>query len=248
MYIGKLFYSVCEFHGFLQKRRQIFQGHMSNVHEKYTVFEIYHIILLVGKVPFQQQKVDITVNPVLSGHTKIGKIKISMTNSSLMKVESIAECPLGALCNTLTCINGNWCRKPICGLFDSGRFRQVLMYYVSIKFCVILPRSFSPIRTQEISVLIAYAKMPLISTQTDVSSEATCRNLVTLRLHINPFCPVCEKRMPWRFSDSPNHLLLAYTISTENSCTGSIMFLMRLQYKNVAYLELCFNMFGITIH
>ena len=33
-----------------------------------------------------------TVKPVLSGHSKIGKTKILMTNGSLMKVESIAEC------------------------------------------------------------------------------------------------------------------------------------------------------------
>ena len=34
----------------------------------------------------------ITVKPVLSGHSKKDKAKISMTNGSLMKVESIAEC------------------------------------------------------------------------------------------------------------------------------------------------------------
>ena len=33
-----------------------------------------------------------TVKPVLSGHSKIDKPKILMTNGSLMKVESIAEC------------------------------------------------------------------------------------------------------------------------------------------------------------
>ena len=36
-----------------------------------------------------------TVKPVLSGHSKIDQTKILMTNGSLMKVESIAEC-----CNT----------------------------------------------------------------------------------------------------------------------------------------------------
>ena len=46
-----------------------------------------------------------TVKPVLSGHSKIDKTKTLMTNGSLMKVESIAECllqnaPLGAFCNT----------------------------------------------------------------------------------------------------------------------------------------------------
>ena len=40
------------------------------------------------------------VKPVLSGHSKKDKIKIFKTNGSLMKVESIAECSLGAFCNT----------------------------------------------------------------------------------------------------------------------------------------------------
>ena len=35
-----------------------------------------------------------TVKPVLSGHSKIDKTQILMTNGSLMKVESIAECSL----------------------------------------------------------------------------------------------------------------------------------------------------------
>ena len=41
-----------------------------------------------------------TVNPVLCGHSKIDKSKILKTNGSLMKVESIAECSLGAFFNT----------------------------------------------------------------------------------------------------------------------------------------------------
>ena len=36
----------------------------------------------------------------VSGHSKIDKTKTLMTSSSLMKVESIAECSLGAFCNT----------------------------------------------------------------------------------------------------------------------------------------------------
>ena len=35
---------------------------------------------------------------------KIDKTKILKTNGSLMKVESIAECSLGAFCNIFTCI------------------------------------------------------------------------------------------------------------------------------------------------
>ena len=41
-----------------------------------------------------------TIKPVLSGHSKIDKTKVLKTNDSLMKVESIAECSLGAFCNT----------------------------------------------------------------------------------------------------------------------------------------------------
>ena len=41
-----------------------------------------------------------TVKPVLGGHSKTDKTKVLKTNGNLMKVESIAECSLGALCNT----------------------------------------------------------------------------------------------------------------------------------------------------
>ena len=41
-----------------------------------------------------------TVKPVLSSHSKIDKTKVLKTNGSLMKVKSIAECSLGAFCNT----------------------------------------------------------------------------------------------------------------------------------------------------
>ena len=40
-----------------------------------------------------------TVKLVLRGHSKIDKAKVLTTNGSLMKVESIAECSLGAFCN-----------------------------------------------------------------------------------------------------------------------------------------------------
>ena len=41
-----------------------------------------------------------TVKSVLSGHSKLDKTQILKTNGSLMKVESIAECPKRAFCNT----------------------------------------------------------------------------------------------------------------------------------------------------
>ena len=39
----------------------------------------------------RQKKQLCTIKPVFSGHLKIGKTKILMTNGSLMKVQSIAE-------------------------------------------------------------------------------------------------------------------------------------------------------------
>ena len=50
-------------------------------------------IVIVGILTF-------TVKPALGGHSKIDKTKAVKTNGSLMKVESIAECSLGAFCNT----------------------------------------------------------------------------------------------------------------------------------------------------
>ena len=41
-----------------------------------------------------------TVKPVLSSHSKIDKTKVLKINGSLRKVVSIAECSLGAFCNT----------------------------------------------------------------------------------------------------------------------------------------------------
>ena len=45
-----------------------------------------------------------TVKPVLSGHSKIDKTKILMTNGSLMKVESCRMLPLEHSAILLTCI------------------------------------------------------------------------------------------------------------------------------------------------
>ena len=52
-----------------------------------------------------------------------------MTNESLMQVESIAECfPWSNLQYFLPALTDEWSRKPIFGLFESGRFRKVLLY------------------------------------------------------------------------------------------------------------------------
>ena len=41
-----------------------------------------------------------TVKPDLSRHSIIDKTNVLKTDGSLMQVESIAECSLGAFCNT----------------------------------------------------------------------------------------------------------------------------------------------------
>ena len=52
-----------------------------------------------------------TVKPVLSGHSKIDKTKVLKTNGSFMKVERIAECSLGAFCNTFALHKAIICLK-----------------------------------------------------------------------------------------------------------------------------------------
>ena len=67
-----------------------------------------------------------TVKPVLNGHSKINKTKVLMTNGSLMKVESIAECsPWSILQYFCPALSNNWSYNPIFGLFESGHFTQV---------------------------------------------------------------------------------------------------------------------------
>ena len=58
-----------------------------------------------------------------------------MTNGSLMKVESIAEVLLSKVllqgehsAILWPALSDNWSWKPICGLIESGRFTQVLLY------------------------------------------------------------------------------------------------------------------------
>ena len=64
-----------------------------------------------------------TVEPVLSGHSKIDKTKILMTNDSLMKVESIAECNTFDLHLAIIGLENQFLV-----FFLSGRLRQVLLY------------------------------------------------------------------------------------------------------------------------
>ena len=59
--------------------------------------------------------------------------KILMTNGSLMKVKSIAECsPWSILLYFWPELSNNWSWKPICCLFQNYRFTQVLLYSKSM--------------------------------------------------------------------------------------------------------------------
>ena len=60
---------------------------------------------------------------------KNNKTKIFITNWSLMKVESIAECsPWSILQYFWPALSDNWSWNPIFRLFESGSFTQVLLY------------------------------------------------------------------------------------------------------------------------
>ena len=52
-------------------------------------------------------------------------LNVLKTDGSLMQVESIAECSLGAFCNTLTCIKQELVFKTNFGLLLSGFLRHV---------------------------------------------------------------------------------------------------------------------------
>ena len=70
--------------------------------------------------------------PVLSSHLKIDKTKIFWQNGSLMKVKSIAECSHWSILQYFwPALSDNWSWKPFLGIFESGRFRQVLLYQVN---------------------------------------------------------------------------------------------------------------------
>ena len=59
-----------------------------------------------------------------------------MTNGSLMKVKSIAECSKGSILQYFwPALSDNWSWKPVFGVFKSGHFTQVLLYtLLSVKF------------------------------------------------------------------------------------------------------------------
>ena len=69
-----------------------------------------------------------SVKPVFKGHSKIGKTNFFKTNGSLMKVRSIAECSLGAFCNTFDLHYMTiGLESQFLDFFLSGRLRQVLL-------------------------------------------------------------------------------------------------------------------------
>ena len=53
-----------------------------------------------------------------------------MTNGSLIKVNSIAGCHWSILQYFWPALSDNWSWKPIFGLFESGRFTQVVLYCI----------------------------------------------------------------------------------------------------------------------
>ena len=63
----------------------------------------------------------------------MNKTKVLMTNGSLMKVESIAECSHWSILQYFwPALSDNWSWKPIFGLFESGPFRQVLLLFENL--------------------------------------------------------------------------------------------------------------------
>ena len=69
-----------------------------------------------------------TVKLALRGHSKIDKTKVLKTNGSLMKIKSIAECSLGAFCNTFDLYKAmTSLEKQFLVFLLSGRLRQVLL-------------------------------------------------------------------------------------------------------------------------
>ena len=55
------------------------------------------------------QRVNCTVKPVLSGHSKKRQKLFFKTDYRLKQVKSIAECSIGAFCNTLVLLKATIC-------------------------------------------------------------------------------------------------------------------------------------------
>ena len=87
-----------------------------------------------------------------NGHSKIDKTMILLTNGSLMKVKSMAECsPWSILQYFRPALSDNWYWKHILGLFESGRFTQVLLYILVDDLSHIEKMSCRPMLNQYLS-------------------------------------------------------------------------------------------------
>ena len=93
----------------------VLQSTNNNHTQKYTVLFAVHSLN--------------TVKTVLSGHSKIVKTKFLMTNGSIMKVESVAECSHWSILQYFwPAFKDNRCWKPILFFFLSGCLRQGLQH------------------------------------------------------------------------------------------------------------------------
>ena len=91
-----------------------------------------------------KNRVNNTVKPVLSGHSKRTQKLFYNTEYRLMQVKSIAECSKGGILQYFRpSLSYHFPLRPLFCLFLSGRLRQVLLYP---DIGVFLPLSTSPSR------------------------------------------------------------------------------------------------------
>ena len=84
---------------------------------------------------FMDPPPQVSLKPVLSGHSKIDKTKIRTTDGSLMKVEIITECSLWSILQYFwPALSDYWSSKPIFVYSLSGHLRQVLLYKKPYRF------------------------------------------------------------------------------------------------------------------
>ena len=138
---------------------------------------------------------------MLNSHSKINKTKILMTNGSLMKVESIAEC------SPWTCIKRYLVLEPKFGHFESGLLTQVLLYPKKTLY-----QGIEPLRWQNYK-MIQYMKQWI---------GEPCRTSIckTQLWHTLPYGPHCEKTCLWGVAKNtganqiahPHSLISAFVI------------------------------------
>ena len=90
----------------------------------------------------------------VNGHSKIDITNILMTNGSLMKVESIAECsPWSILQHFWPALSDNWSWKPIFGLLRVAVLHR--FHCICMLFCIITGHVDVPIYSHVISTSYA---------------------------------------------------------------------------------------------